>query len=303
MKKLFLVLLILGFSYSGFANGADTLSIKNHFLKITKTEKFRNHSNVETLNIVAAYIHEQFNLYADTTYYQSYDVNGIEYKNVVSVFGTGNKKTIIIGAHYDVHRDQEGADDNASGVIGLLELARMLEGQELNHRVELVAYTLEEPPYFDTEYMGSYIHAKSLKENKVNVYGMLSFDMIGYFDESDNSQKYPLGIMGWTRSKKANFIMVVNKWGKGKFARRFVRRFKKQNHIPVETLSAPKVVEGVDWSDHANYWKFGYSASMITDTSFYRNKNYHKTTDTMETINFAKMANVIDGVYEAVLSM
>lgn len=303
MKLFFSLVFSLYLSYSGLANEADTLSIRNHFQKITKTSEYRNYSNIETLHSVAAYIYEQFGQYADTTYYQTYNVNGTEYKNVVSVFGRHHSKTIVLGAHYDVHGNQEGADDNASGVIGLLELAKMFHGKELKHRFELVAYTLEEPPYFDTEFMGSYIHAKSLKENNVDVYGMLSIEMIGYFDENENSQEYPIGIQSWFYGKKANFIMLVNKWGKGKFARRFSRRFKRQDHIEVKKLNAPKALEGIDWSDHANYWKFGYSASMITDTAFYRNDNYHRKSDTMETLDFEKMEDVIEGIYEALIAL
>lgn len=303
MKTHLSFLFLCCFTMALFASGSDTVRIRKHFTEITKTEKSRNYENLATLNKVAAYIYDHFHPYADSTYYQSYQVEGKEYKNVICVFGSDQLKTIVLGAHYDVCGNQEGADDNASGVVGLLELARMLKGKSLTHRIELVAYTLEEPPYFRTEYMGSYQHAKSLFEQKVDVYGMLSLEMIGYFDQRKNSQGYPFSLLSTFYGKRGDFIMVVNKWGKGKFARRFSRRFKKQDRIPVKKLTGPKVIEGLDWSDHLNYWTFGMSASMITDTAFNRNKNYHKKSDKMETLDFGEMAKVIDAVYEAVLGM
>lgn len=303
MKTTFSLLTFLFLSLSLLASGSDTLLIRKHFTKITKTAAYRNHKNIQTLNSIAAYIYDHFERYADSTYYQSYEVNGQEYKNVICVFGSDKLKTIVIGAHYDVCGDQEGADDNASGVIGLLELARMLQGKPLTHRLELVAYTLEEPPYFRSENMGSYVHAKSLHDKGTQVYGMLSVEMIGYFDDKKGSQGYPASILSIFYGKKANFIMVVNKWGKGKFARKFSRKFKQQPNIPVKRLTGPKIIEGLDWSDHLNYWTFGMSASMITDTAFNRNKNYHKKSDKMETLNIEKMAQVIDGLYAAVLEM
>ncbi len=302
MKKKPILICLLMVCLNSFSQ-SDTTLIKKHFDKIVNTEKYRNYRNFQTLDTIALYIKQQLEQYADTTYYQKYKVDGNEYKNVISVFGKHKKKTIVIGAHYDVCGDQDGADDNASGVIGLLELARLLKGKLLNYRIELVGYTLEEPPFFRTENMGSYKHAKFLFDTKRDVYGMLSFDMIGYFDKTKKSQKFPIGIMSWVYGTKGNYIMIVNKWGKGKFARRLKRKLKSQNKIKVKSLSGPKSIEGLDWSDHLNYWNFGYSASMLTDTGPNRNKNYHRKSDTIETIDIQKMSKVIDAVLEGILKM
>ena len=164
--------------------------IEHHFSKIVNTKKYRNYRNPKTLDTIATYLKNDFEKYADSTYYQSYMVDGNEYKNVVAVFGKEHVNTIVIGAHYDVCGNQDGADDNASGVIGILELARMLKGQKLKYRIEIVGFTLEEPPFFRTENMGSYQHAKSLFENNRTIYGMLTLDMIGYFSANKKSQTY-----------------------------------------------------------------------------------------------------------------
>jgi hypothetical protein len=282
---------------------ADTNLIKQHFVSITKDEVHRNHKNVQQLNKIADYIRQEFLKYADTVYYQPYRVNGNVYKNVICSFGTANAKRIVVGAHYDVCEEQEGADDNASGVIGLLELARLLKNQPLNYQIDLVAYTLEEPPYFRSNYMGSYIHAKSLSDQNIDVYGMVCLEMIGYFSDEKKSQEYPLGILSLFYGNKGNYITMVNKSGAGKFAKQFSRKYKKTKEIKTKKFTGPERLQGVDFSDHLNYWKFGYSAMMVTNTAFYRNKNYHETTDTMETLDFYRMSKVINGVFKVLIQM
>lgn len=279
------------------AGTSDTNIIKSHLTAITKTEGFRNYKNLEELNRTADYIHQVFREYTDSASVQEYTVNGKLYKNLIASFGTGNKERVIVGAHYDVCGNQEGADDNASGVVALLELARLLKDQELDYRIDLVAYTLEEPPFFKTENMGSYIHAKSLFEKDIEVKGMLSVEMIGYFSDEENSQSYPLKALSLFYGNKGDFITLVRKFGPGKFARRFTRKFKSVNTMRTKKFTGPKALPGIDFSDHLNYWKFGYSALMITDTSFYRNKNYHQSTDKMETLDLSRMAGVIDGIF------
>ena len=285
------------------SNTTDTTIIKSHLTAITKTEKPRNHKNIDQLNKTADYIKTIFSQYSDSIFIQEFLVNGQVYKNVICSFGTENKKRIIVGAHYDVCEDQEGADDNASGVAGLLELSRLLKGKRLNHRIDLVAFSLEEPPYFRTESMGSYVHAKSLAENKTDVLGMISLEMIGYFKDEKKSQAYPIGLLSLLYGNKGNYITLVKKFGAGQFTRKFCRKYKSTKAIRTKKFSAPPALPGIDFSDHLNYWKFGFSALMITDTSFYRNKNYHEATDTMETLDLFRMAKVIDGVFKTLIGL
>lgn len=301
-KHIVILFLLLG-SFSLKAGNADTILIKQHLVNITKTEKFRNHKNINQLNEIANYIKTSFQTYTDSITFQEFDVNGKTYKNVIVSFGTEHKKRVIIGAHYDVCGNQEGADDNASGVVGLLELARMLKDKQLNYRIDLVAYTLEEPPHFKTEYMGSYIHAKYLKDNNIDIYGMLSVEMIGYFSDEKKSQTYPVGLLSLFYGNKGNYITLVRKFGSGKFARKFVKHYKKSKTINTKKFTGPKFLSGIDFSDHLNYWKFGFSALMITDTSFYRNFNYHEPTDTIETLDIKRMARVINGIYKTITTL
>jgi hypothetical protein len=303
IKNIFTFVLIIIINFCSAENHSDTLIIKSHLTALTKTGQFRTHKNIQQLNQTAAFIRSIFARYTDNIAEQEFIVNGETYKNVICSFGTEHTKRIIIGAHYDVCDNQEGADDNASGIVGLLELARMLKGQKLNYRVDLVAYTLEEPPYFRTEFMGSYIHAKSLVDEKADVFGMISLEMIGYFKDEKKSQSYPVGILSWFYGNKGNYITLVKKFGSGKFTHKFCREFKSTKTIRTKKFTGPKALPGIDFSDHLNYWKFGYSALMITDTSFYRNKNYHEPTDTMETLDINRMAKVIDAVFMSVVAL
>lgn len=281
---------------------SDTTRIKELLTELTKTSKPRNYQNVDQLNETASFIFDQFKQSADTVFYQTYLVRGITYKNVIARFGDPQAERLIIGAHYDVCGNQEGADDNASGIVGLLELARMLKEQKTRKSIELVAYTLEEPPYFRTEYMGSFIHAKSLKDSNTKVSGMICLEMIGYFKEEKRTQDYPLGLLKLFYGSRGNYITVVNKFSKGQTARKFTKKMDKFTTLPVKKFNGPKSLTGIDFSDHLNYWKMGYSACMVTDTAFYRNKNYHQKTDEMGTLNISKMASVINGVFLSILA-
>lgn len=302
-NKYILIVLVALTIFSRVSAFSDTTIIKNHLTTITKTSGFRTYDNISLLNKTADYIQNTFILYSDSVSVQNYSANGLGYKNIICSFGTENSKRIIVGAHYDVCDKQEGADDNASGVVGLLELARMLKGQKLNYRIDLVAYSLEEPPYFRTEFMGSYIHAKSLADSKAIVYGMISLEMIGYFKDEKKSQSYPIGLLSLFYGNKGNYITIVKKFGTGQFVRKFCRKFKSTKAIRTKKFTGPPSIPGIDFSDHLNYWKFGFSALMINDTAFYRNKNYHEPTDKMETLDIKRMAKVIDGVLASLTAL
>jgi len=285
-------------------NCPDSSLIVKHLTSITKTEGYRNYKNIQLLDKTADYIFSIFQQYADTVYFQPYLVEGRTYKNVVCRFGSTSKKPlIIVGAHYDVCGNQEGADDNASGIVGLLEIARLLYGKKLEYPIEIVAYSLEEPPYFRTENMGSYIHAKSLYDTKTPVYGMVVLEMIGYFNDKSKSQSYPIKAMKVAYGKTGNYILLARKTGSGKFVKRFSNSFKGLATIDTRSLKAPSKIQGIDFSDHLNYWKFGYDALMVTNTAFYRNQNYHQITDTMETLDIPKMMKVIETTYLALIDL
>jgi len=291
----FFLSLTLLISFAGKAQ-SDSIMMRHDMAMITKTAEYRNYEHMDQLNEIALYIFNVFAEHADTTYYQTYLIGNRTYRNVIGSFGTQFDERIIVGAHYDVCGEQEGADDNASGVVGLLEIARQLKSGTLNKRIDLVAFTLEEPPFFRTDYMGSFIHAQSLAKDSVNVKGMVCLEMIGYFDDAKKTQRYPIGALKLFYGSRGNYITLVNKFGPGSFARSFTRTFRKKTQVKAKQFKGPKSLPGIDFSDHMNYWHFGYSAVMVTDTAFYRNGNYHGKGDTMEKLDFQRMAKVVDAV-------
>ncbi|MCH5690608.1 M28 family peptidase [Niabella sp. W65] len=282
---------------------ADTLQLKQNFELILNTTKPRHYKNVEVLDTVAERIRHGFSKYTHRTGMQEYKVSGNIYKNVFASFGPDDGEVIVIGAHYDVCGEQDGADDNASGVVGIMELARLLKDQPLKYRIELVAFTLEEPPFFRTEQMGSYVHAKSLFDKKQDVKGMVCLEMIGYYSDIPGSQNYPVGVMKWMYGDRGDYIVLARNSFSGSFANQFKNLYFENNSIDVKSFRAPGFAGGIDLSDHRNYWKFGYSAIMVTNTAFFRNNNYHQLSDRLDTLNLAKMGLTIDGVFRTIINI
>lgn len=272
---------------------------------LVKSPIARYDEHVERLNECAKYIFDEFKKLTNDVEEQKYLVGGKEYKNVICSFGPKDSERIIVGAHYDVCENQPGADDNASGIAGMLEIARMLKPQSssLKYRVDFVAYTLEEPPNFRTANMGSAVHAKMLYDNHIKVKRMICLEMIGFYSDKRKSQEYPIGLMKLFYPTKANYIAVVGKIGQGKSIRNIRKAMRENSEIKVCSINSPAFVPGIDFSDHLNYWKYGYSAVMITDTAFYRNANYHEKTDTLETLNIDKMMEVVKGVFASIVGM
>lgn len=279
-------------------------SLQEHVEFLCNTPQYRNYLNYESLNIAADYIEHQLLRFSERTTPQAYKVNNREYRNIICSFGPEDGERIVVGAHYDVCEDQMGADDNASGIAGLIEIARLLsQEQNLKYRVDLVAYTLEEPPFFRTNEMGSAVHAKYCRDNNIQIKAMICLEMIGYFTDQKHSQDYPVKALKLVYPNKGNFIAVVGKLGKGKLTRHMKREMKRGSNIPVESISAPASLPGIDFSDHLNYWKYDYDAVMITNTAFYRNKEYHETGDTTDRLDYSKMAEVVKGVYFGVINL
>jgi len=252
---------------------------------------------------VAAYIKDEFSQSTAFVSEQPYRVQDKSYRNVIARFGPESGERIIVGAHYDTAGPLPGADDNASGVAGLLELARLLGRQQPALRVELVAFSLEEPPYFRTTGMGSSVHAESLRKENVNVRAMICLEMIGYFSIAPNSQHFPAAFLSAFYPSTGNFISVVGQLGDWSLVRRTKATMRNASPLPVYSINAPSFVTGIDFSDQLNYWHAGYSAVMITDTAFYRNPNYHTAEDTEEKLDYERMAMVVEGVYATVTEL
>lgn len=286
-------------TYSSY-NPEHTVSpeaLSAHVQFLSETCLPRDHENTLNLNKAANYIENAFSQSADQVELQTYVANNYEYKNVIGFYGPESDEVFIVGAHYDAFMDFPGADDNASGVAGLIELGKLLSKASLESQIILVAYTLEEPPYFRTENMGSAVHAQSLISNKVKVKLMISLEMIGYFSEVEGSQEFPNPIMRLLYPDRGNYIAVVDQMFTNN-AHSIKQAINTYTDLPAYSINAPKSIPGVDFSDHMSYWSNSYPAVMITDTAFYRNKNYHTPEDTYDKLNYEKMSQVVYGVFK-----
>jgi Zn-dependent M28 family amino/carboxypeptidase len=262
----------------------------------------RDVSHPKGLDQAAAHLAAAFREHTPHVAMQPYEVSGRTYQNVVARFGPAARERIVVGAHYDTAGPLPGADDDASGVAGLLELARLLAAAPPRATVELVAFTLEEAPAFAGPEMGSAVHAASLARGGVKVRLMLALEMIGYFTDRKGSQEFPAPGLGLVYPTTGNFIAVVGRIGQGATVRRVRDAMRAATPLGVESISAPRSLPGVDLSDHRSYWDQGWEAVMITDTAFFRNPNYHRETDTPDTLDYVRMAQVVTGVHAAVLA-
>jgi Zn-dependent M28 family amino/carboxypeptidase len=277
--------------------------LQQHVIKLSQELGPRDEGHIENLDRVSAYIKDEFQKTNARVSEQPYRVEGKSYLNVIAQFGPTTGKRIVIGAHYDTAGPLPGADDNASGVAGLLELARLLGKQPPAVLVELVAFTLEEPPYFRTTGMGSSVHAKSLRDQQVEVIAMISLEMIGYFSDSEGSQHFPSAILQAFYPSRGDFISVVGRVADGLITRRIKAAMLQTASLKVYSINAPAFIPGIDFSDQLNYWQAGYRAVMVTDTAFYRNLNYHTANDTADKLDYKRMALVVEGVYTAVVAL
>ncbi len=262
----------------------------------------RGYLQTDALQSTMDYITSELRGYGYTVLDQPYEYKGRTYKNIyVEKKGTLAPETLIlVGAHYDTVSGTPGADDNASAVAGLLELARLLALSPLPMSLQFVAFTLEEPPVFRSRHMGSYVYARHLQQTGRKVEGMICLEMIGYFNDDPDSQFFPLPFMKWIYPDRGNFITLVSNLQSRRFLKRVQTGFKKGSDLPVETLSSLSLVPGVDFSDHRSFWKWGYNALMVTDTAFYRNPHYHGPGDVPETLDYDRMADVVLGLKSAI---
>lgn len=257
----------------------------------------RDSKHPDVLKKVADWLAQELMLPGAQVTRQPYVVKDETFENIRANFGPDKGSRIIIGAHFDAYRGLPGADDNASGVAVLLELARLLSSQPPPVPVELVAWNLEEPPFFRTENMGSRIHARSLKGDGVPVSFVVSLESLGTYTETPKSQSYPLPGMDILYPDRGNFLALVGNYGSGWLLRKSKERMQEATILPIWSINAPSWLVGIDFSDHGSYWKEGYPAFMVTGTAFYRNKRYHTPQDTPDLLDYEQMARVVQAVH------
>jgi Zn-dependent M28 family amino/carboxypeptidase len=221
-------------------------------------------------------------------------------RNVYNLVATkaGNDEIVVIGAHYDTMTITPGANDNGSGVAVLLQLAERLKDMTSERTVRFVFFVNEEPPYFMTSDMGSTVYAKQCAQRKDNIVGMLSLETMGYYTDEPASQHFPPGITGYPDT--GNFLAFVAEPNSQELLDICLENFE---GLPVESLVAPAELEGVSWSDHASFWRYGYQGVMVTDTAPFRYPHYHRETDTPDKLNYRALGLAARGLESVVRAL
>jgi Zn-dependent M28 family amino/carboxypeptidase len=212
-------------------------------------------------------------------------------------------QVILIGAHYDSVFGSPGANDNASGVAALLALARRFAGKHTDQTLRFVAFVNEEPPYFQTEQMGSFVYAKRCKARGDRISAMISLETIGYFSDRPRSQVYPSPGLGLFYPTTGNFIGFVGNFPSRALLRRTIGLFREQAKLPSEGAALPSFVPGVGWSDQWSFWQCGYPAIMVTDTAPFRYPHYHSATDTPDKLDCDRFALVVSGLEKTIAAL
>lgn len=212
------------------------------------------------------------------------------------------EEVVVLGAHYDSDSCESGgcnpaADDNATGVAALLELAERLTKRPHERTIRFVAFTNEEEPFFHTDAMGSVVYEQQSRKEGERVVAMLSLETMGYYTDEPNSQEVP-----WILDKlfdlptTGNFIAFVADWDSEDLVKDSIAMFRRRSDFPAEGLVTYGWVEGIDWSDHWAYSRKGIPAVMVTDTAPNRNKCYHQSCDTVDKLDFERLARVVVGL-------
>ena len=272
--------------------------LENYVRDLSANERFTEDWLIQARNYLLQAIRD-LDINERNIIQQNYTVWNREYTNIIVRFDSENSeaKKYVIWAHYDWHDELPWADDNASWVAWILEIARLIQENRFvfaDKTIELVFYSTEELPYFWTTDMWSYKHASTNPDIELAII----LEMIGYFSDEAWSQSYPFWFMKYLYWDQWNFIALASNFENMSSVRDVKKYFQaflqKQNEVVVQSINAPNIVQWISFSDHRNYWKFDTPAFMVTDTAFYRNKNYHTAQDTYEKLDYNKMKSVVD---------
>lgn len=278
-----------GTSYAGEVRVVEndlSRELRRHVMVLAGEIGDRGTHKPDSYRKAADYIVSEFVALGYTPQIQTYPAGGMDCSNI-EVKITGSKspeKILVIGAHYDTIEDTVGANDNTSGVAGMLALARMLKDSQPGSTIKIVAFANEEPPYFQTPLMGSMVYAKACKERGDNIIGMMSLETIGYYSDEANSQRYPTPF-DKVYPTTGNFLAFVANVQSRLLMQKAIGAFRKHAQFPSEGGAAPDLTAGIGWSDHWAFWQQGYQALMVTDTAPFRYPYYHRRSDTPDKLD------------------
>ena len=264
----------------------------------------RNVYNPTALARAADYIEQQWRTQGYEIVRYTYRVSDTDCANIeVTRRGTSRSNEIVlVGAHYDSVLGSPGANDNASGVAAMLELSRFFAHYGTARTIRFVAFVNEEPPFFETERMGSRVYAKMARARGDDIRAMLSLETMGYYSDARRSQHYP-AIFSLFYSDRGNFIAFVSDFSSRQSLLQAVAAFRAHSDFPVECVATSRRIVGIGWSDHGSFWLNGYPALMVTDTAVFRYPYYHTVEDTPDKVNYDALARVTEGLCGVVTSL
>ena len=263
----------------------------------------RNMRRYPQLNAAADFIEDSFSRAGLRTRRESYELNGRTCHNIEAEIPGARRQILVVGAHYDSVLGSPGANDNGSGVAALLALARRFAGKPVGQTLRFVAFANEEPPYFQTQQMGSFVYARGCKARAEKIFGMISLETIGYFSDAPRSQTYSSPALGAFYPTTGNFIAFVGNVRSRTFLRRAISLFRQQAKLPSQGGALPSFISGVGWSDQWSFWECGYPAFMITDTAPFRYPHYHESTDTPDKLDYDRFALVVSGMETTIVEL
>ena len=259
----------------------------------------RNMTRYPQLNAAADFIENSFSHAGLVPRRDTYDLHGRACHNIETEIGA-RPEILLIGAHYDSVFGSPGANDNGSGVAAMLALARRFAQKPAQHTLRFVALVNEEPPYFLTEQMGSFVYAGRCKARGDQISVMISLETIGYFSDAPHSQTYPSLGLGVFYPTVGNFIGFVGNVRSRALLRRAIALFRKHARLPSEGAALPSFIPGVSWSDQWAFWQHGYPGIMVTDTAPFRYPHYHSATDTPDKLDYDRFALVVSGMQKVI---
>jgi hypothetical protein len=257
----------------------------------------RNMQHLDSLNRAADYIRQTLEQREYVVLEDTYEVQGKKARIIYAALAGAKSTTepFVVGAHYDSVEGTVGANDNGSGVAAVLELSRILKSETLGKTIVFAFFPNEEPPYFQTNDMGSLVFVKGFHRDYVRFSGMISVETIGYYSDRPGSQNYPSAISSFYPDT-GNFIGFVGDIKSRALLKASVAEFRRTTHFPSEGASLPGWIQGVGWSDHWSFWQVGTPAIMVTDTAVFRYPYYHKREDTPDKLDYDRMARVVLGL-------
>jgi hypothetical protein len=256
----------------------------------------RNLSRYPQLQAATEFIETSFTHAGLTPRRESYELRGRSCHNIEVEIPGSRPEIFVVGAHYDSVSGSPGANDNGSGAAAVLALARRFAGKPCAQTLRFVAFVNEEPPYFQTDEMGSLVYARRCKERGDRISGMISLETIAYFSDEPRSQNYPAPGLGLFYPSTGNFIGFASNTGSRSLLQAAVSAFRKTEKLPCEGASLPSAVSGIGWSDHWAFWQCGYPAIMVTDTAPFRYPHYHSHSDTPDKLDYDRFALVVSGM-------